>query len=137
MGETMRVLRHHLPHFLMIAPFLVLFGAFFLYPILSGLYYSFHDWNGVREPVYVGLENYTRLLGSRDFSRAMWNLFQYIVITVPLGLTVAFCPCAAGRQLHRALGQLLPQRLFPAGGAACLSGGDDLALDLRAELRPP
>lgn len=86
----MRHTRHHLPHFLMILPFLLLFGAFFLYPILSGFYYSFHDWNGVREPVYVGLENYTKLLGSRDFSRAMWNLFQYIAITVPLGLSVAF-----------------------------------------------
>lgn len=87
----MRHFRHHQPHYLMIAPFMVLFAAFFLYPILSGLYYSFHDWNGVREPAYVGFENYSKLLSSRDFSRAMWNLLHYIVITVPLGLTVAFC----------------------------------------------
>ena len=86
----MRSLHQRLPHLLMIAPFMALFAAFFLYPIVSGFYYSFHDWNGVREPVFIGLANYEKLLGSRDFSRAMWNLFRYIAITVPVGLAVAF-----------------------------------------------
>lgn len=82
-------LRRHLPHYLMIAPFMILFAAFFLYPILSGLYYSFHDWNGVKPPDYVGLGNYQRILRSRDFEAAAWNLLLYIVITVPVGILVA------------------------------------------------
>ena len=82
-------LRRHLPHYLMIAPFMILFAAFFLYPILSGLYYSFHDWNGVKTPEYVGLGNYQRILRSRDFEAAAWNLLLYIVITVPVGILVA------------------------------------------------
>lgn len=81
--------RRYLPHYLMIAPFMVLFAVFFLYPILSGLYYSFHDWNGVRVPEFVGAANYTKILASRDFSRAMGNLAAYIAITVPLGILVA------------------------------------------------
>jgi multiple sugar transport system permease protein len=81
--------RRYLPHYLMIAPFMVLFAVFFLYPILSGLYYSFHDWNGVKAPEFVGAANYTKILASRDFSRAMGNLAAYIVITVPLGILVA------------------------------------------------
>lgn len=81
--------RRYLPHYLMIAPFMVLFAVFFLYPILSGLYYSFHDWNGVRVPEFVGADNYSKILASRDFSRAMGNLFAYIAITVPLGILVA------------------------------------------------
>lgn len=85
----MRSFRHHLPHYIMIAPFMLLFAVFFLYPIAGGVYYSFQDWNGVRPPVWAGLNNYINLLGSRDFSRAMWNLFRYIIITVPLGLAVA------------------------------------------------
>jgi ABC-type sugar transport systems, permease components len=82
-------LRRYLPHYLMIAPFMVLFAAFFLYPILSGLYYSFHDWNGVKTPEFVGLTNYQKILASRDFSTAMTNLLWYIGITVPLGILVA------------------------------------------------
>lgn len=81
--------RRYLPHYLMIAPFMVLFAVFFLYPILSGFYYSFHDWNGVRVPDFVGTDNYAKILGSKDFSRAMGNLFAYIAITVPLGIMVA------------------------------------------------
>ena len=85
----MTALRRHLPHYLMIAPFMGLFAAFFLYPILSGLYYSFHDWNGVKPPAYVGLGNYRRIVASRDFGTAVENLFLYIAITVPLGILVA------------------------------------------------
>jgi multiple sugar transport system permease protein len=81
--------RRYLPHYLMIAPFMILFGGFFLYPILSGLYYSFFDWNGVKVPNYVGLANYENIIASRDFTRAMSNLFNYIIITVPLGIGVA------------------------------------------------
>lgn len=81
--------RSHLPHYLMIAPFMILFVAFFLYPILSGLFYSFHDWNAAQPATYVGLANYQKIMGSRDFERAMWNLATYIVITVPLGILVA------------------------------------------------
>lgn len=79
----------YLPHYLMVLPFMLLFAAFFLYPIVSGLFYSFHDWNAASDPRFVGFANYTRILGSRDFERALWNLGTYIIITVPLGILVA------------------------------------------------
>jgi multiple sugar transport system permease protein len=82
-------LRRYLPHYVMIAPFIVLFAAFFLYPILSGLYYSFHSWNGVKPPEYIGLANYHKIIASRDFATAMRNLLTYVAITVPLGILVA------------------------------------------------
>lgn len=80
----------YLPHYLMVAPFMVLFAVFFLYPIVSGFYYSFHTWNAVQPAVFVGLDNYRSILASRDFEKAMWNLATYIVITVPLGIGTAF-----------------------------------------------
>ncbi|MDR3372875.1 MAG: sugar ABC transporter permease [Ancalomicrobiaceae bacterium] len=82
-------LRRHLPHYLMIAPFMLLFAIFFLFPILSGFYYSFNDWNAVQPAKFVGLANYQKIIASRDFARSMWNLGTYIVITVPLGILVA------------------------------------------------
>lgn len=80
----------YLPHYLMVAPFIALFGVFFLYPIASGFYYSFHKWNASEPAVFVGLDNYRAILASRDFEKAMWNLARYIVITVPLGIGTAF-----------------------------------------------
>lgn len=79
-----------LPNFLMLAPFMLLFGVFFLYPILSGLGYSFYDWDGIREPTFVGLKNYETVLTSRNSRIAATNLATYVAITVPLGVTVAF-----------------------------------------------
>jgi multiple sugar transport system permease protein len=84
------LMRRHLPHYLMIAPFLILFGAFFLYPILSGLVYSFFEWNAVSLGDFVGFTNYFEIWDSRDFGRAASNLLVYISLTVPLGITTAF-----------------------------------------------
>ena len=75
----------------MVMPFMLLFAVFFLYPILSGLFYSFFDWNATTQMRFVGLGNYHKIVTSRTFSTAMWNLATYIIITVPLGITVAFC----------------------------------------------
>ena len=81
--------RRHLPHYIMIAPFVVLFGAFFLYPIVSGLVYSFYDWNAVEAANFVGLANYQEIIDSRDLGRAVGNLSVYIAFTVPLGIVTA------------------------------------------------
>ncbi|TIT01016.1 carbohydrate ABC transporter permease [Mesorhizobium sp.] len=83
--------KKHVPHLLMVFPFLALFAVFFLYPIVSGFVYSFYDWNATTTSRFVGLANYQRVIHSRDFSKAMWNLGSYIVITVPVGIAVAFC----------------------------------------------
>ncbi|SFA76865.1 carbohydrate ABC transporter membrane protein 1, CUT1 family (TC 3.A.1.1.-) [Rhizobium sp. NFR07] len=85
------IAKKHMPHYMMVLPFMLLFAVFFLYPIASGFFYSFHDWNATTTTRFVGLDNYTRIIGSRDFKKAMWNLATYIVITVPLGILVAFC----------------------------------------------
>jgi multiple sugar transport system permease protein len=82
--------KKHLPHYLMVFPFMFLFAVFFLYPIASGFFYSFHDWNATSSARFVGFENYQRIIASRDFAKAMWNLGMYIAITVPLGISVAF-----------------------------------------------
>lgn len=77
-------------HYLMILPFMAVFSVFFLYPIISGFGYSFMEWNGPYDRSFVGFENYREILNSRSMRTAMTNLLQYVAITVPLGITVAF-----------------------------------------------
>jgi multiple sugar transport system permease protein len=89
-GQTMMA-KKHIPHYLMVLPFMLLFAVFFLYPIASGFFYSFYDWNATTSSKFVGLGNYQRIIASRDFNKAMGNLAVYVCITVPLGITVAFC----------------------------------------------
>lgn len=85
------IAKKHIPHYLMVFPFMFLFAMFFLYPIASGFFYSFYDWSGTSNARFVGIDNYSRILSSRDFEKAIRNLALYIVITVPLGIAVAFC----------------------------------------------
>ena len=84
------IARKHIPHYAMVLPFMALFATFFLYPIASGLYYSFFDWNATSRARFVGFDNYQHIVASRDFHDAMINLATYVSITVPLGITVAF-----------------------------------------------
>ena len=44
----------------------MLLGIFVVYPIIAVVYYSFTDYDIVRPPVCVGLENYQKLLADDD-----------------------------------------------------------------------
>ena len=81
--------------FLFLLPALFLFAAILIAPIVMSAFYSFHDWNGLKEPVYIGFKNYVELFtsGSINFMRALKNalllaLFS-TVIQLPFALWLA------------------------------------------------
>ena len=58
---------------LFLAPYLVLFGAFVLLPILLGLWISLHNWDfTLPGKPFVGLDNYTALFDSSSVSASPW-----------------------------------------------------------------
>src|SRR5690242_557690 len=77
-------------HYLMIAPFFLLFAVFYLYPLLYGLFISTQKWNGVQDPVFVGVSNYVNVVNSAYFGTAFLNLIKYVLITMFFGITIAF-----------------------------------------------
>jgi multiple sugar transport system permease protein len=73
------------------APWIIGFCWFQIYPIGASLYYSFTSYNLLREPVYVGLDNYRNLFGHDElFRKALRNTAVFTLISVPLDLVVAF-----------------------------------------------
>lgn len=72
--------------------FPVMFGFFFfmIYPMLSGIVLSFHEWSGIGEKQWVGIKNYVRLVKDTHFLKAVWNTVYYtlgiLLIGVPLAL---------------------------------------------------
>lgn len=62
-------------------------------PALSMIYYAFTKWNGLSEPVFIGLDNFKRMLKDYDFLFAMKNnlIWMAIFLIVPfiLGLGMA------------------------------------------------
>ncbi len=54
--------RETVTFYLVIAPWLIGFVLFTVGPILYSFYISFTDWNMLRDPAWVGLDNYRTLL---------------------------------------------------------------------------
>lgn len=66
-------------------PYLVVFGTFLLFPLLLGLYMSFHDWHPIDPALseFVGLANYETMFEDPRFWTAMKNTVYFVVLTVP------------------------------------------------------
>ena len=47
--------------FLFVLPWIIGFLLFSLYPIIMSAYYSFTDFSAIKDPSFVGLENYKSL----------------------------------------------------------------------------
>ncbi|MCR2805736.1 carbohydrate ABC transporter permease [Paenibacillus soyae] len=76
-----------------ILPSLVFTLVLGVYPILWALRYMFYDYKGYGTPVYVGLDNFERLMRDGLFWESVVNTFVYaggkLVITIPLALLLA------------------------------------------------
>ena len=75
--------------YLFVAPFLLLFAIFGVYPIIRSLTLSFYATNGPKDVVPVGINNFTFLLHDGDFKVAVWNTLIYAFWTVVLQLPIA------------------------------------------------
>ncbi|RMI44149.1 carbohydrate ABC transporter permease [Streptomyces triticirhizae] len=82
--------------FVLLAPALALFAAFVLIPIGYALFLSTQGLRivdegvfGIRDEVFVGLANYTQVLGDADFRAGFGRLALYGLIAVPLTLGLA------------------------------------------------
>lgn len=81
--------------YIFLAPFLILFAVFFVYPIISSVLLSFQQQDGIGPGTWVGLRNYNNLLfHDPRFLIAARNTFllagAWIVIMLPSALLLAF-----------------------------------------------
>ncbi|MCL6441907.1 MAG: sugar ABC transporter permease [Alicyclobacillus sp.] len=93
-----------------LAPALVLYLVFIVYPFLSSIRYSLYNWNGVG-PLrdFIGVSNFTYVLFSHDFAPFFWravlhNLYFFIlsmVLTSVFGLLLAYLLAAVKEGVSR------------------------------------
>ena len=77
--------------YLFLAPYALLFAAFLALPLVYGLVLSFFEWEMLSPapPRFVGVENYAEALQSAHFRQALWAIFRFTAMTVPLTVGVA------------------------------------------------
>lgn len=86
-----KTLGYKLNIFLFLLPALILFVGVLIAPIFMSLGYSFTNWNGMKEPVFIGLSNYKELFTSKSINiiRALKNAMLLAGLSVFIQLTFA------------------------------------------------
>jgi len=85
---------------LVVSPWIVGFLIFMVWPLAASVYFSLTKYNVVSSPVWVGLDNYRRILSDDPkFAQSIVNTLIYAVIFVPLHLFMAL---GTALLLHRA-----------------------------------
>lgn len=72
----------------MLLPTIVIFAVFRIYPILYSFYLSFTEFTGGTYN-FVGLQNYIELFHDPVFYKALFNTFFYLIIQVPVMISLA------------------------------------------------
>jgi multiple sugar transport system permease protein len=75
--------------FILIAPFVAIYGWMFLYPTLQMVELSFTNAPLIGPGDWVGIDNYIRLFGDRIFLGAIWNTAYFVLLTVIPGTIAA------------------------------------------------
>lgn len=75
-----------LAFYISISPWLIGFILLTIGPILLSLYASFTDWDLLSPPVWVGGENYQRMLEDPSFLQAIKVTAAYTLVYVPLDM---------------------------------------------------
>lgn len=99
--------------YLLLAPFLLFLLAFIVYPVIQNLYYSFTNYNLGRAPSWIGLRNYTRLMGDEVFQQAVLNTVIFAVFSVAGLLLVSLCAAIALNRATRWARAVRAVTLYP------------------------
>jgi len=90
---------------LFLAPFLVLFAVFGVYPIIFSLFMSFHDWDPVRglgSARFVGLDNYWFVLSDEWFHQSLISTAWLAIASgIPQHLVAIPLACFIDSRLRR------------------------------------
>ena len=86
---TPRTRREFTAGMLFASPYIIGLLAFLAYPMISSFYFSFTRYDIPKTPIFIGLDNYLKLINDRLFIKALWNSFYLTIIGIPIQLAFA------------------------------------------------
>ena len=87
--------------YLFIAPAMIGLVVFFVLPTLRAAQMSLTDWNLLRAPDFVGLENYGRLWADETFWESLRLTLLYVLYNIPLQTALALFIAVLADRLAR------------------------------------
>lgn len=83
---------------------LTFYIVFYLFPNVLSVVYSFFYWDGLRDPIFIGFDNYQKLFTDKFFYRALsHNLVIMLVVpvvTIAIALMLSFFLVHGKSKLH-------------------------------------
>ncbi|MBO4468716.1 MAG: sugar ABC transporter permease [Clostridia bacterium] len=78
-------------YYVLLAPFAIMFFLFTVLPVLSSIVLSFFDFDMIRMPNFIGIDNYIRMFVDDDtFGIVVKNTILFAIITGPIGFMLSF-----------------------------------------------
>ena len=68
--------------YIWLLPALLLYGIFKIYPLINGIWLSMLNWDGIDDPVFIGLHNFQRMLSDDQLGVALWHNVEYALGSV-------------------------------------------------------
>jgi multiple sugar transport system permease protein len=96
----------------LMAPFIVIYGVFFVYPTVKMVALSFTNAPLIGPGAWVGLDNNVRLLSDRLFSTAVWNTVYFVILSVVPGTLLALAIALSVNRLKGWLQSLVLAAFF-------------------------
>ena len=90
---------------LFILPAVIVVGALLLYPVVTSVFYSFTSKHLIKQSwKFVGLSNYERVLGDREFFHAIFISVKWTALSLLGQLLVGFTSALALNRIRRGKG---------------------------------
>ncbi|MBB6636098.1 carbohydrate ABC transporter permease [Cohnella thailandensis] len=85
-------------YFIFVVPTIALYFLFFIYPMLTSVYYGFTNWNGLDTKDYIGFDNFANAFKDEDFRNSILNNLYILLFSccVQVPLIVVFSLLISG-----------------------------------------
>lgn len=89
-SKTSKLTSYNRWGYIFVAPFVIVFAIFSIYPVVRTLYLSFTDLKVMGAANWVGFDNYVRVFTDKFFWKALLNTVRIWVVNIILQLGLAF-----------------------------------------------
>ena len=91
--------RENIAGYLFMAPSLLFFLGFVVFPMVMCLVYSFTDYT-MTSFSFSGIDNYKRMFGDAIFGKALWNTIILVIVSVPVTCFFSLWAASIISKLH-------------------------------------
>lgn len=76
--------------YLFLVPIVGLLTTFVVIPLIYAIFVSFYEWNFYQDSIFIGLENFKRVINDPNFWKSLWVGLKFALIVIPSQFVIAF-----------------------------------------------